>query len=126
MSNNVPTMLSNTFFSRCMMSMACRTSRSFQYGRYLKNMECFLNGRGSLSSSFILSSSFFLSSGFLVFSGFLRFVPFDGFLLTFPNSQIIFSVIATTFSPDVGFLCRITLFGAIELRLHLAVLVICA
>src|SRR5438105_11559554 len=33
MFSNIPNTLSHTFFSMCMMSMQCRTSRSFQYGK---------------------------------------------------------------------------------------------
>ncbi len=66
-------------------------------------MECFLNGGGNLSSGFLLLVGFLLSFGFLDLSGFLRFVAFEGFLVCFPNLQTIFSVIAHTFSSDVGF-----------------------
>src|SRR5438132_7670356 len=43
MSSKIPMMLSHTFFSMCMTSIAWRMSRSFQYGRYLKKIESFLN-----------------------------------------------------------------------------------
>src|SRR6266498_1109304 len=33
MFSNIPNTLSHTFFSMCMTSMQCRTSRSFQYGK---------------------------------------------------------------------------------------------
>src|SRR6266542_7126560 len=33
MFSNIPNALSHTFFSMCMTSMQCRTSRSFQYGK---------------------------------------------------------------------------------------------
>jgi hypothetical protein len=42
MSSNVPMMSSNTFFVTCIKLMLWQVSRSFQYGRNLKNFDCFL------------------------------------------------------------------------------------
>ena len=42
-SSNVPIRLSNTFFWTCIPSIASRMSNSFQYGKYSKKMDFFLN-----------------------------------------------------------------------------------
>ena len=89
MSSRTPIMLSKTFFSRCMQSMAWGVFSVFQYDRYLKKIDFFLKGTMAGTSS--VWSRF----RFLVYLG-----PSSGGFFFFPNSTRSMSLtISYTFVP---------------------------